>query len=474
MATNSFDSGLPTRGFSLGGREESFLASNAKELSNPSDDWLPEPHSSASPWSSSSPSRDARLPSLSIVVRGTAISAPRHHAYGPSAAARTDDRSCVRYTLTDPRKHRAIRVMASRDMQSYLLTEYDLKEVLDERGVVVSVRLELKSPATGSRLCHPPAFRPEFLTSSAAKRTVTAHKRLLLSTLMDVDVVPPTYTILRIKRKRGEEPLDALVVEPEPEESSRRRKKSRGGAGGKKRDIQDQVSRLAAQPGAVPNVPMGTPSPMDPAQQAVREEMQRRYKIILQEEQEQERGVKKRLPSSPPKIFSAKELAAAKAAKESGFTMYDAVLSADKPTTAAELDDEMEKFLPMLSEYLSVNDITLPTKTGTESLSSSTSSDDYVWDVFYHRPVTLSEWNAAANVATITGLPASLTDAYDSASDSEAEDEADEDSNAEEYYRNDYPDEEEDSSEESRSSDEFYDDSDDAEYVADDSDHEWR
>ncbi|KAF7296485.1 Iwr1 domain-containing protein [Mycena chlorophos] len=305
---------------------------------------------------------------------------------------------------------------------------------------------------------------------------------------MDVDIVSPTYTILRIKRKRGEEPLDALLVEPEPEESSRRRKKSRGGAGvfqfaqtveddawadeRKKRDIQspDWLLSLVWSPMSR----WGTPSPLDPAQQAAKDEMQRRYKIILQEEQEQERGLKRRLPSSPPTVFSAKELAAAKAAKESGFTMYDAVLSADKPTTAAELDDEMEKFLPMLSEYLSVNDITLPTKTGAESLSSSTSSDDYVWDVFYHRPVTLSEWNAAANVATITGLPASLTDAYDSASDSEAEDEADEDSNAEEYYRNDYPDEEEDSSEESRSSDEFYDDSDDAEYVADDSDHEWR
>ncbi len=59
-----------------------------------------------------------------------------------------------------------------------------------------------------------------------------------------------------------------------------------------------------------------------------------------------------------------------------------------------------------------------------------------------------------------TGLPPSLTDPYDSDSDSEAEDEADEDSNglcnflsywrswvdtsvAEEYYKNDYPDEEE-------------------------------
>lgn len=28
-------------------------------------------------------------------------------------------------------------------------------------------------------------------------------------------------------------------------------------------------------------------------------------------------------------------------------------------------------------------------------------ADDYVWDVFYHRPVTLSEWNEAAKVGTL-------------------------------------------------------------------------
>lgn len=77
--------------------------------------------------------------------------------------------------------------------------------------------------------------------------------------------------------------------------------------------------------------------------------------------------------------------------------------------------------------------------------ASTSHSDDYVWDVFYHRPVTLSEWNEAAHVGTLcvlnavmssinwcihrSGLPPSITDAYASASESEEEDEADEDSN---------------------------------------------
>lgn len=76
-------------------------------------------------------------------------------------------------------------------------------------------------------------------------------------------------------------------------------------------------------------------------------------------------------------------------------------------------------------------------------------SGDYVWDVFYHRPVTLSEWNSvAARTGTLwvlcsfylssllssclsTGLPVSVLDPDDSGSDSEADDEADEDSNGE-------------------------------------------
>lgn len=38
------------------------------------------------------------------------------------------------------------------------------------------------------------------------------------------------------------------------------------------------------------------------------------------------------------------------------------------------------------------------------SASSSLLADDYVWDVFYHRPATLSEWNEAANIGTLYGI----------------------------------------------------------------------
>ncbi|KAH9954000.1 hypothetical protein BC827DRAFT_1245554 [Russula dissimulans] len=127
------------------------------------------------------------------------------------------------------------------------------------------------------------------------------------------------------------------------------------------------------------------------------------------------------------------------------------------------MDPEMEKFLPLLEEYLTIHEMKPSTSRSAESTGSLTPSGslafplfpiatpsqipprgdpDYVWDVFYHRSGLLNDRDAAANVATLTGLPESLADAYASASESEEEDEADEDSNAEEYYKNDYPDEE--------------------------------
>lgn len=60
----------------------------------------------------------------------------------------------------------------------------------------------------------------------------------------------------------------------------------------------------------------------------------------------------------------------------------------------------------------------------------ASSESDYVYDIFYHRPSTLSEMEDAANFATVTGLPEGFDDDdYDFDSESEFEDEADEDSN---------------------------------------------
>jgi hypothetical protein len=169
----------------------------------------------------------------------------------------------------------------------------------------------------------------------------------------------------------------------------------------------------------------------------------RRYTIIKQDGSETERP---RFPTSPyaarapkfcndsisdavslsqsPKVMSHKDLPQ----KEMGFKMYDVILSGEGDAPAPTFDPEMEKFMPMLTDYLKsedwcvsscgvrefntykVHDISPPGSPSTAkpaaessvSISKSKSQgDDYVWDVFYHRPTNLGEWNAIANIGTL-------------------------------------------------------------------------
>lgn len=284
---------------------------------------------------------------------------------------------------------------------------------------------------------------------------------------MDTDIQNPTqpYTVLRIKRKRNEEPLDALVVE-----SGIRRKKSRGGMGVFKfaqtvedgawndqklhQRIQDEVSRLSREEPILAPEPkqptVAQPSSSPTGNRRLSTDFNRRYTIIDQESEAT-------LPANPPKIISTKDLPPKQA--NPNFRLFDAVPEDDESSHA--MDREMEKIMPMLKAYLNIDDAA--------ASEPAPESGDYVWDVFYHKPSTLSEWNEAASIGTLTGLPPSLMDPYDSDSDSEAEDEADEDSNAEEYYKNDYPDEEE-LSDWSGSGDEFHEHSDHEQYYSYDSD----
>ncbi|KAG6837610.1 hypothetical protein H0H93_006131 [Arthromyces matolae] len=288
------------------------------------------------------------------------------------------------------------------------------------------------------------------------------------------DAASQPLTIVRIKRKRNEEPLEALVIE-----SRVRRKKSRGIGVFKfaqtveteawedekqTKEIQDQISRLtreaATEPTTEPHPPPNTNSK--------HKDEGRHYTVLNYDDDGSERVPR---PLAPPKVLSAKDMPL----KSPDIKMFDAVLSTD--TQATPIDPEMEKFLPMLNDYLKLHDMgpgQPPAKDAPFRGDATMLTDDYVWDVFYHRPATLSEWNEAANVGTLSGLPLSITNPYDSASESEEEeDEADEDSNgvclyvtlarsghevliAEEYYKNDYPDEESSSSSGGTSSSLFF------------------
>jgi len=148
-------------------------------------------------------------------------------------------------------------------------------------------------------------------------------------------------------------------------------------------------------------------------------------------------------PKKPPTVVSSKDVT-------STFKMYDAIPSPVK--SRASIESDIEKFLPLLNDYLSLHDISLSPsgrpKKEQEIIAplagaSGTATDDYVWDIFYRRPGATDEWADKINIATLTGLPSYETGQCDSDSDSELENEGDVDSNAEEYYKNDYPEEEE-------------------------------
>jgi hypothetical protein len=103
--------------------------------------------------------------------------------------------------------------------------------------------------------------------------------------------------------------------------------------------------------------------------------------------------------------------------------MYDAIRQSETPMAVDE-SSEMDKFLPMLNDYLNCTSVSGlvahsctdnavvhdekmrspapssgPKKPASSELKAS--DNDYVWDVFYHRPATSTEWNAVANVGTV-------------------------------------------------------------------------
>ncbi|PSS37029.1 hypothetical protein PHLCEN_2v1068 [Hermanssonia centrifuga] len=304
---------------------------------------------------------------------------------------------------------------------------------------------------------------------------------------MDIDPVrnpQESYTILRIKRKRTEEPLDALgnsvfifskyescsSVELTVVESRPRRKKSKGGLNvfqfaetvehsawddeRQKQDLESRISTLArakkeAQPNATPIPPPVAP-PQEPepvtqpsAASGLRspvEDPSKKYTIVTSESAESNKSTRSRRPTAPPKIHSAKDL------EKATFTMYDAVPSATSLASivgspSTEIDNEIEKFLPMLQDYLNINasESAVPASASASSIFTPQGENDYVWDVFYARPTSWRElYGLKNNVGTVTGLPDD--DMYGSDTDSEGDDEDDEDSNDAFHEHSDYDD----------------------------------
>lgn len=205
-----------------------------------------------------------------------------------------------------------------------------------------------------------------------------------------------------------------------------------------RQDLQSQISKLTQDclNGSGQSSPVREAK--HPATVRTGEEGNRRYTVKASEEEARVSSSRRR-PTSPPKVISAKDV------PKNDFKMYDAI-PADQEALVQSLDPEMDKFLPMLQDYLTLNDVAPTGSSSSKTGKSAATTGDYVWDVFYRRPYSLVEWQTVmANVGTVTGVPCLSDGGLSSPDESEEEDEADEDSNAEEYYKNDYPDEDPDS-----------------------------
>ncbi|KAK4513085.1 uncharacterized protein ATC70_000123 [Mucor velutinosus] len=262
-------------------------------------------------------------------------------------------------------------------------------------------------------------------------------------------------TILRIKRKRTEEPLDALLVHQENEKRIKKNNEKQKSVLSvsatalptlfrlaetveqksfsnldEAKKLKDRISRRI-QPGT--SRPQTPTSIEDRKDRLVREQKdashKARYRVIQQNRSKVDED-------APPVVQSSSE----KAAKDL-FQMYEAVKDEDTSKQAKlfvdddieDPDDIMCNFIPMVKEYLTLQE------------KEEDKEDDYVYDVYYRDDENIEQSMTSMNVGSLVWFD-EQSEYLDDDSDSELGDYADEDSNAEDYYQNDYP-EEEDSDE---------------------------
>ncbi|KAL1919555.1 uncharacterized protein VTP21DRAFT_2248 [Calcarisporiella thermophila] len=280
----------------------------------------------------------------------------------------------------------------------------------------------------------------------------------------------PAFALVRIKRKRNEEPLDALYVEQALTQPPRekRAKKERSYSLGQpenpqlfclaetvnseyfnddkaREELRDRIVKLKekrAREESESSPPQEEREPItSPSKAPVR------FRVIHNKQKEvitNEDGIPEVLTS--PKKGMAPE-------KNDVFQMYDAVKESNKKQGVKRHlreqqydpspDDIMCNFLPMVREYLTLNE----SRSSTTTSSSATAEDDdeYVYDIYYRAdPPDLR--TAYRNVGALTWEGEDNYFLEDDV-DTSDEDYEEEDSNDEGFYTHDYPEEYEDEEE---------------------------
>ncbi|KAG0309302.1 hypothetical protein BGZ98_003670 [Dissophora globulifera] len=305
-----------------------------------------------------------------------------------------------------------------------------------------------------------------------------------------------TFTILRIKRKRNEEPLNTLVVQEQLEKADGKKQKT--AKNDSKQEVQDTLTGAAILQKPPPAVfrlatTVNEESFKDPVQSiqlreritqftdtsrprsrmgdrrlpGFEDRVSERREVLAHEKQEQARSARYRVVHQnrsglagselrPPEVKSSVE-AKAEAALEM-FNMYDAIKE-DEPKSKKQLAQEADEsdimcnFLPMVREYLSISrpdglDKTLSDEhltthdPVTDQAEDQDSEDEYVYDIYYRD--LHAEHRQEPGQRGIGSLLWFSDDENNflNEDDSSDDDFEDSDSNAEDYYQNDYPEDE--------------------------------
>ncbi|KAI9009792.1 hypothetical protein BC832DRAFT_591122 [Gaertneriomyces semiglobifer] len=244
-------------------------------------------------------------------------------------------------------------------------------------------------------------------------------------------------TVLRVKRKRNADPIEALVVAQE--ESRREGKKLRLGNGEilvfklvetvERQTVEDaqrwkntleKLKSLRSEKQSSKSSSSSRPGTPDErrkvlAQAKAAENRAARYKVLKSRREERD-------PDLPYKVVDVAEDNDRRRQARSG------------TATPAE-NDVVASLMPMIQEYLRV----------TEGVEPPVSEEEYVYDLYYQD--TSGATAPDARIGQLTLDQDANVFLIDEDEDSDVLDEADEDSNAEDYYQNEYPDEWESSDE---------------------------
>ncbi|KAJ2964020.1 hypothetical protein NQZ79_g897 [Umbelopsis isabellina] len=292
----------------------------------------------------------------------------------------------------------------------------------------------------------------------------------------------PQLTILRIKRKRNEEPLEALLVQQEAErQNSRGQRKMRKNAesNGKAYIIADEESksvlpklfRLAEtvneqsfknviearklkeritrriQPGSRPSTPSLESRKEQRAEKQQLDAKTARYRVIQQNRRNKES------PAGPPHCLpienslSRVESASEKMSSDL-FHMFEAVKDNEDNKANILLNEDAEddtvmcNFISMVKEYLTAAVEERNEAARKFEQTPAEDEDGYVYDVYYRDDTTVQTAFPAQNVGALIWGDEEYELMDDDFEDSDVVDSEDEDSNAEDFYQNDYPEEE--------------------------------